>query len=47
MASELGCAGWAWRDMCAAFVAIEDDVDFGGDGLHIAERVATMMMNEK
>lgn len=31
---ELGCAGWGWDDMLAAFLRIEDDLDFGGDGFH-------------
>jgi choline dehydrogenase-like flavoprotein len=31
---ELGCPGWGWRDMLEAFVAVEDDLDFGGDALH-------------
>jgi 5-(hydroxymethyl)furfural/furfural oxidase len=33
-AHELGCPGWAWDDMLARFVAVEDDADFGGDGVH-------------
>ncbi|HMK11416.1 MAG TPA: FAD-dependent oxidoreductase [Acidimicrobiales bacterium] len=33
-ASELGCAGWDWQAMLAAFLLIEDDLDYGGDGLH-------------
>jgi choline dehydrogenase-like flavoprotein len=33
-AHELGCEGWGWTDMLATFLAIEDDVDYGGDGLH-------------
>ena len=33
-ATELGCDGWGWPEVCAAFVRIEDDVDYGGDGLH-------------
>jgi choline dehydrogenase/5-(hydroxymethyl)furfural/furfural oxidase len=33
-ATELGCDGWAWADMLPAFLAAEDDADYGGDGLH-------------
>jgi len=33
-ATELGCPGWGWPEMLAAFVALEDDLDYGGDGLH-------------
>jgi len=33
-AGELGCAGWGWADMLAAFLRVEDDRDYGGDGLH-------------
>jgi len=33
-AGELGCDGWGWRDMHAAFLRVEDDVDHGGDGWH-------------
>ena len=32
--SEFGCAGWGWSEMFAAFVHVEDDVDYGGDGRH-------------
>jgi choline dehydrogenase-like flavoprotein len=31
---EFGCDGWGWPEMLAAFRAIEDDVDYGGDELH-------------
>jgi choline dehydrogenase-like flavoprotein len=31
---EFGCPGWGWRDMLAAFLRVEDDLDYGGDGLH-------------
>jgi choline dehydrogenase-like flavoprotein len=31
---DLGCAGWGWPAMLDAFLAIEDDVDYGGDGRH-------------
>jgi choline dehydrogenase-like flavoprotein len=31
---EFGCAGWGWAEMLEAFVAVEDDIDYGGDGLH-------------
>jgi choline dehydrogenase-like flavoprotein len=33
-ATEFGCAGWGWDEMLAAFLRVEDDVDYGGDGLH-------------
>jgi len=33
-ADELGCPGWGWPAMLAAFLRIEDDVDYGGDGMH-------------
>lgn len=33
-ADEFGCAGWGWSEMLDAFLRIEDDVDFGGDGRH-------------
>ncbi len=33
-AGELGCAGWGWPEMREAFLRIEDDVDYGGDGGH-------------
>ena len=33
-AGELGCPGWGWPEMLAAFLRIEDDLDYGGDGLH-------------
>lgn len=33
-ADELGCRGWGWADMLAAFLRVEDDLDYGGDGLH-------------
>jgi 5-(hydroxymethyl)furfural/furfural oxidase len=32
--SEFGCAGWGWSEMFTAFVRVEDDVDYGGDGRH-------------
>jgi 5-(hydroxymethyl)furfural/furfural oxidase len=31
---ELGCAGWGWRDMLDAFLRVEDDLEYGGDGRH-------------
>jgi choline dehydrogenase-like flavoprotein len=31
---EYGCEGWGWQEMSAAFLRVEDDVDYGGDGLH-------------
>lgn len=33
-AGELGCAGWGWPEMLEAFLRLEDDADYGGDGLH-------------
>jgi 5-(hydroxymethyl)furfural/furfural oxidase len=33
-AREFGCDGWAWSDLLPAFLAVEDDADYGGDGLH-------------
>ncbi len=33
-AGELGCAGWGWPEMLDAFLRVEDDVDYGGDGMH-------------
>jgi 5-(hydroxymethyl)furfural/furfural oxidase len=33
-ADELGCAGWGWAEMLDAFVRVEDDLDYGGDGVH-------------
>ncbi|WP_028936038.1 GMC family oxidoreductase [Pseudonocardia spinosispora] len=33
-ADELGCAGWSWADLLPWLQRAEDDVDFGGDGLH-------------
>src|SRR4051794_4910567 len=33
-ASELGCEGWGWPEMLATFLRVEDDADYGGDGLH-------------
>ena len=32
--TEYGCTGWGWPEMLNTFVSIEDDVDYGGDGLH-------------
>jgi choline dehydrogenase-like flavoprotein len=29
-----GCRGWGWNEMLEAFLAIEDDADYGGDGMH-------------
>ena len=31
---EFGCAGWGWTEMLDAFMKVEDDVDYGDDGLH-------------
>jgi len=31
---ELGCPGWGWAEMLDAFLLVEDDLDYGGDGLH-------------
>ena len=33
-AHELGCPGWGWPEMLDAFLRVEDDLDYGGDGLH-------------
>jgi choline dehydrogenase-like flavoprotein len=33
-ATEFGCSGWDWDAMRAAFLRVEDDADFGGDGDH-------------
>jgi len=33
-AGELGCTGWGWPEMLATFLRVEDDADYGGDGLH-------------
>jgi choline dehydrogenase-like flavoprotein len=33
-ARELGCPGWGWPEMLDAFLRVEDDVDYGGDGQH-------------
>jgi 5-(hydroxymethyl)furfural/furfural oxidase len=33
-AAELGCPGWGWPEMFAAFLRVEDDLDYGGDGQH-------------
>ncbi len=33
-AAELGCPGWGWPEMLDAFLSVEDDVDYGGDGRH-------------
>ncbi|MDP9333024.1 MAG: GMC family oxidoreductase N-terminal domain-containing protein [Actinomycetota bacterium] len=33
-ADELGCAGWGWPEMLDVFLRVEDDLDYGGDGLH-------------
>jgi choline dehydrogenase-like flavoprotein len=33
-AGPLGCPGWGWSDLLPRFLQVEDDVDYGGDGLH-------------
>ena len=33
-ADEYGCDGWGWRELLEAFLGLEDDADYGGDGLH-------------
>jgi len=33
-AHDLGCPGWGWPEMLEAFLRVEDDLDYGGDGLH-------------
>ncbi len=31
---EYGCQGWGWPEMLEAFLMLEDDTDYGGDGVH-------------
>ncbi|HEX2785986.1 MAG TPA: GMC oxidoreductase [Ilumatobacteraceae bacterium] len=31
---EFACTGWGWAEMLETFLAAEDDLDYGGDGLH-------------
>src|SRR5262245_2825470 len=31
---EFGCTGWGWSEMQQTFLAIEDDAEYGGDGVH-------------
>jgi 5-(hydroxymethyl)furfural/furfural oxidase len=33
-ARDHGCAGWSWDDLLPSFLAVENDVQHGGDGLH-------------
>ncbi len=33
-AEAFGCAGWGWEEMRGAFLAVENDVQYGGDGAH-------------
>jgi choline dehydrogenase-like flavoprotein len=33
-AGPLGCPGWGWSELLPRFLQVEDDVDYGGDGLH-------------
>src|SRR4051794_9523269 len=33
-AKEYGCVGWDWAALRSAFVAVEDDREYGGDGEH-------------
>ena len=33
-AGPLGCPGWGWSDLVPRFLQVEDDLDYGGDGLH-------------
>ena len=33
-AESFGCAGWGWSEMLESFLRVEDDADYGGDGLH-------------
>jgi 5-(hydroxymethyl)furfural/furfural oxidase len=33
-AHEFGTPGWGWAEMLDAFLRVEDDLDFGGDGVH-------------
>ncbi|HET9558633.1 MAG TPA: GMC family oxidoreductase N-terminal domain-containing protein, partial [Actinomycetota bacterium] len=30
----LGCPGWGWPELLPWFLQVEDDLDYGGDGLH-------------
>ncbi len=32
--SEFGCQGWGWPEMLEAFLLVEDDTEYGGDGVH-------------
>jgi 5-(hydroxymethyl)furfural/furfural oxidase len=32
--AEFGCDGWGWPAMLDAFLRVEDDIEYGGDGLH-------------
>jgi choline dehydrogenase-like flavoprotein len=33
-ARELGCPGWGWSELLETFLCVEDDLDYGGDGVH-------------
>ena len=33
-AGDFGCRGWGWPEMLEAFLRVEDDLDYGGDGYH-------------
>jgi len=33
-AHEFGCIGWGWPEMLDAFLRVEDDLEYGGDGVH-------------
>jgi 5-(hydroxymethyl)furfural/furfural oxidase len=33
-AGPLGCRGWGWSELLPRFLQVEDDLDYGGDGLH-------------
>jgi choline dehydrogenase-like flavoprotein len=33
-ANDLDCDGWGWDTMLAAFLRVEDDAEYGGDGIH-------------
>ena len=33
-AGQLGCSGWGWPELFPRFLQVEDDLDYGGDGLH-------------
>jgi hypothetical protein len=44
--NEFVCAGWGWGDMMAAFLPLEDDADYGGDGLQGEGRPLSLCRGE-